>query len=120
MYTQYYILYTHFICFLRYPNVTYIKDCNLIVAITNLTVDDLAIYEKWASLFNVCTVNIKTQWDNNISHLIVKTNNENMCMSRTFKFLNALLSGNSIVNFEWILECINLKTLVPEVPFYYT
>lgn len=114
------VFYTHFICFLRSPNITYIKDCRLIVAISNITPGDLAIYEKWAVLFDICTLDIKSKWDQHITHLIVKTNKKNMCMTRTFKFLNALLSGSSIISFDWVLQCMNLGTLVPEVLFYYT
>lgn len=78
--------------------------------------DDMKIIKQFAIMFNIHTLNLTSKWDDRITHFIAKTQSDNLCDIRTFKFLHALLSGCFIVSFEWVQQCLNSRTLLPEVP----
>lgn len=61
--------------------------------------------------FNIC---VKEEWDETVTHLIVKTSRNNICQNRSIMYMYALLSHCFIINTQWIQECLNTGYLVPE------
>lgn len=116
-FTTLFLLINIYICFTIIFCVSFSNDDepNLVVTTSHIScTDDLKVVKKWADFFNICALNIQSKWDENITHLIVKTPVDNMC-PRTLKSMYALLSGCCIVDFEWIQQCLSSRTLIPEV-----
>ncbi|VVC38208.1 Hypothetical protein CINCED_3A009508 [Cinara cedri] len=95
----------------------YTGNNKIIMTYSNISSEnDIITLRKWSRLFNVCSLNIQTKWDDSITHLVVKTLDNNVC-PRTLKFMYALLSGCHVVNFEWVLGCLRTKRILPENDF---
>jgi len=75
------------------------------------TIDELDILKEFLNCFGV---HASTPWCDNITHLIVKPDKNGKCL-RTSKYLNALLSNCTIVCFQWLIDCLASKSLLPEV-----
>lgn len=59
-------------------------------------------------------VDLELSWTDNVTHLILKTDNKgHLC--RTKKYFWGILSNCYIVNLEWVKKCIDTKCLQHEV-----
>ncbi|XP_064644196.1 BRCA1-associated RING domain protein 1-like isoform X2 [Lineus longissimus] len=59
---------------------------------------------------------IVTEFSPEVSHVITGVNSEGMC-ARTLKYLNAVLLGKWILNFEWVESCLQFSDRVCEEGF---
>lgn len=59
-------------------------------------------------------VKVCHEWNDEVTHLVLNVDDTGCC-KRTIKFLNALLSNSIIVKFEWVINCITSKSLLPVV-----
>jgi hypothetical protein len=55
--------------------------------------------------------------ENEISHLIVRTNQDGVIKQRTMKYMMSLMLGCWIVDISWIKSCLACNKLVPEAEF---
>ncbi|XP_050530449.1 uncharacterized protein LOC126899512 [Daktulosphaira vitifoliae] len=86
----------------------------MVLSYSNLdTENELNVLRNFMSIFNIF---INPSWDDNITHLVVKTNDDGTS-PRTKKCMNALLSNRAIVTLKWVEDCVNTKTLLPEVNY---
>lgn len=77
------------------------------------TDEELDILKK---LIHVFDIHAHTDWSNDVTHLVVKTYEDNFCM-RTKKYMNAMLGNRFIVTIDWAKDSLNSKILQPEVVF---
>lgn len=54
------------------------------------------------------------KWTPDITHLVAVVDDKDRCPP-TVKFLNAILNNCFIVKFQWVIDCVNKKSLLPEV-----
>lgn len=86
----------------------------MIVTYSHMCPFDVIQLKNWASIYGIKVVNVDSNWNDNITHLIVKTKADSVCL-RTLKFMNALLSNCLIISFEWVTDSKKKGELQPEV-----
>ncbi|XP_013404512.1 BRCA1-associated RING domain protein 1-like [Lingula anatina] len=85
----------------------------LVLLPTGLTRDQKRQLEKCAKLLNA---GLATDFSLEVTHVVTTVNAEGMC-PRTMKYLQAVLTGKWVVNFEWVSLCLEYKHHVCEEAF---
>ncbi|XP_025190776.1 uncharacterized protein LOC112591234 [Melanaphis sacchari] len=89
------------------------KNKHIVITYTNVENDELEVLQELVDMFKL---NAHVAWSDSVTHLIVKTLPNGRCI-RTKKFINALLLNCFIISLDWAKDCINSKTLLPEVDY---
>lgn len=85
-----------------------------VVACTRLTQNEVLTVMSLASKFNVRCVK---DFDKNITHLVVGTDNQNRAKDHTIKYILGIAHGLWILSMGWVKECVVQNKLVAEVRF---
>jgi len=59
---------------------------------------------------------IVSEFSPSVTHIVTTTNGKGVC-PRTIKYLNGVLTGKWIVNYDWIVKCLRQKTWMDERPY---
>lgn len=92
----------------------------LVLLATAIDDENKETLNAFASKFNaILTEDVD---ENEISHLVVRTNRDGIIKQRTMKYMMALMLGCWIVDISWIQSCLACNELVPEAKFevYFT
>jgi hypothetical protein len=91
---------------------SYFRLSSIKVSITGVQTDaEINIIKQMVYMFNL---QAQTKWTSDITHLVAVVHPDNRC-DPTKKFLNAILNHCYIVKFQWVLDCVDKKSLLPEV-----
>lgn len=84
------------------------------VSTSGLKEPDLKMITKFCEKFGAI---YSDKLNDKSTHLVVKID-ENNKAARTFKFLQAIVSGVRIVSMNWVRECLTKNKIVSEVSVY--
>ncbi|CAK9809000.1 Breast cancer type 1 susceptibility protein homolog [Anthophora quadrimaculata] len=58
-----------------------------------------------------------SQFDRNVTHVIVKTDKENNGANKTLKYLQGVAYGKWIVSYQWVMDTLKERRLISEKPY---
>ncbi|XP_050426026.1 uncharacterized protein LOC126836549 isoform X2 [Adelges cooleyi] len=100
-----------------FPSISFNKKCknkSMIITYSNLDTDEeLDSLKIFMTMFNVV---INPSWVDNVTHVVVKPNNDGTC-PRTKKCINALLSNRTIITLKWVEDCIKSQFVLSELNY---
>jgi hypothetical protein len=76
---------------------------NITIMSSGLDSDDTIVLDEFADTFNV---RLLTRFDPNVTHLVVKVDENGMCHQRTMKYLQAIVAGIWVVSVEWVSHSV--------------
>jgi len=86
---------------------------NASIVITHILEDnDAILIRRFADLFNILVI---SDWNDTVTHLIVKTAIDNIYEGFHTHYMNALVYNNLIISIKWVEMCLKTKTLLSEV-----
>lgn len=72
---------------------------------------EITTLENLAHMFGFRVTHTDTE---DVTHLVVKTHTDD-CFRRTSKTGSALVAHLPIINYKWVLDCLEKKSFLPEV-----
>ncbi|KAJ7389986.1 BRCA1-associated RING domain protein 1 [Desmophyllum pertusum] len=88
-------------------------DSPKVLLATGLSSEQKVNLQKCARILNASIVN---EFSLSVTHIVTSTNNKKGVCPRTIKYLNGVLTGKWIVDYEWILKSLRHKAWVDEAP----